>query len=290
MKTDLNQVIRIAFSRNIEKLAKNHKGIISDHQYGRAHATCMAPLLNKLLTVQLLIQKRTEGIIFDNDAKGCYDILIRRVALAALRRLGKSKESVKMLGLLWDQMGHHVCTGFGVLDKTYGLTINKLMYVIWQGSCASPILWALIKKLLLAALGEKFTCNRLVAIDGIEEHIRQCDSFKDDTTTGTNIDDPELEPIPTDQVELTTSKETLIAKMEEIIQFFLHLLQVTGGYLATEKCVLYLISHRWKDGNPRILQKYSSHRGIKIVWRSTNTESGVKRKAPDEGHCTLVFP
>jgi hypothetical protein len=122
--------LRIAFAKNIAKLAKNKKGIISDHQYGWAHATCMNPVLNKLLTAQLLIQKRTEGIVFDNDAKGCYNIIISGVAL------GYSKESVKMLGLLWAQMEHHVCTGFGVSDKAYGSTAVKLLYGIGQGSCA----------------------------------------------------------------------------------------------------------------------------------------------------------
>jgi hypothetical protein len=101
LEADLNQVLRIAFTRNIAKLAKNNKGIISDHQYGRAHSTCMNPVFKKLLTVQLLIQKRTESIIFDNDAKGCYNIIISGVALASQRRLGYSEESVKMLGLLW---------------------------------------------------------------------------------------------------------------------------------------------------------------------------------------------
>jgi hypothetical protein len=223
------------------------------------------------------------------SAKGCYDRIISGVALASLRRLGYSKESVKMLGLLWAQMEHHVCTGFGVSDKTYGSTTKKLLYGIGQGSCASPILWVLINQLLLAALGEKFTCIRLVAINGKEEHIRPGDSFLDDTTTGSTNDDPELEPVPHDISELTTAEETLIAKMEEIIQFFLDLLQVTGGNLAPEKCVWYLISHRWKDDKPRLLQKHSSHRGIKIISRSTNTESGVKRKAPIEGHRTLGF-
>jgi hypothetical protein len=88
LEADLNQLLRIAFARNIAKLAKNNKGIISDHHYGRAHATCMTPVLNKLLTVQLLIQKRTVGIVFDNDAKGCYDRIISGVALVSLRRLG----------------------------------------------------------------------------------------------------------------------------------------------------------------------------------------------------------
>jgi hypothetical protein len=129
-------------------------------------------------------------------------------------------------------MEHHVCTGFGVSDKTYGSTTNKLVYVIGQGICASPILWALTNQLIIAVLGEKFTCIRLLAIDGVEEHIRQGDSFVDDTTTGTTNDDPGLEPVSTDKSELTTSEETIIAKMEEIIQFFLDLLQVTGCDLA----------------------------------------------------------
>jgi hypothetical protein len=102
-------------------------------------------------------------------------------------------------------MEHHVCTGFGVSDKTYGSTIDKLLYGIGQDNCASPILWALVNKLLLATLGEKFTCIRFVAIDGVEEHIRPGDSFVDDTTTGSTNDDPELEPAPTEQAELTTS-------------------------------------------------------------------------------------
>jgi hypothetical protein len=153
LEADLNQVLRIAFARNISKLARNNKGIISDHQYGRAHATCMNPVLNKLLTVQLLTQKRTEGIVFNNDAKGCYDRIISGVALASLRHLEYSKESVKMLGLLWAQMEHHVCTGFGVSDKTYGSTTKKLLYGIGQGSCALSIMWALINQLLLVALG-----------------------------------------------------------------------------------------------------------------------------------------
>jgi hypothetical protein len=194
-----------------------------------------------------------------------------------------------MLGLSWAQMEHHVCTGFGVSEKTYGSTTNKLLYGIYQCSCASPIIWALINQLLLAALGDKFTCIRLVAIDGVEEHIHPGNSFVDDTTTGTTNDAPGLEPISTDQAELTTSEETLIAKMEEIIILFLDLLQVTGGDLSPEKFLWCLISHRWKEGKPRLLQNHSSHHGIKIVSRSTNTESGFKRKAPNEGHRTLGF-
>jgi hypothetical protein len=135
---------------------------------------------------------------------------------------------------------------FRSLGQNIWINHQKLLYGIGQRRCASPILWALINQLLLAALGDKFTCIRLVAIDGEEEHIRPGDSFIDDTMTGSTNDDPELEPVSHDISELTTSEETLIAKMEEIKQFFLDLLQVTGGDLSPEKCMWYLISNCWE--------------------------------------------
>jgi hypothetical protein len=100
LEADLNQVLRISFARNISRLAKEHSGIIYEHQYRRANKACLMHLLNKLLTVQLLIQKNTEGIIFDNDAKGCYDRIISGIALACLKQIGYSHKSVRMLGLL----------------------------------------------------------------------------------------------------------------------------------------------------------------------------------------------
>jgi hypothetical protein len=88
LEADLSQVLWMEFTPNITKLAKQNDGIISEHQYGRAHKTYMMPVLNKLLMVQILIQKRTAGVVFDNDEWGCYDIIISRIALAALGSIG----------------------------------------------------------------------------------------------------------------------------------------------------------------------------------------------------------
>jgi hypothetical protein len=70
LEADLNQVLRISFARNITRLEKEHEGIISEHQYGSAHKTFMTPLLNKLLTIQLLIQKRLKGWSLTTPQKG----------------------------------------------------------------------------------------------------------------------------------------------------------------------------------------------------------------------------
>jgi retron-type reverse transcriptase len=87
LETNLNQFLRAAFARNIMKLAQNHDGVISEHQYGRSHHTCISQILNKLLTIQILNPKRTNGIILENDAKGCYDRIIDGISLAMVRRL-----------------------------------------------------------------------------------------------------------------------------------------------------------------------------------------------------------
>jgi hypothetical protein len=110
LEADLNQVLRSAFARNIRKLAQETPGIIREHQYGRSHQTCLTPVLNKLLTVQILIQKKTNGVVFDNDAKGCYNRIVSGIALTVQQRIIYSKNSVRMLGLLWAQLEHHVET------------------------------------------------------------------------------------------------------------------------------------------------------------------------------------
>jgi hypothetical protein len=61
LEADLNKVLRVAFTLNITKLAKQHDGIISEHQYGRADKPCMMPVLNKVLMVQLLIKSGQRG-------------------------------------------------------------------------------------------------------------------------------------------------------------------------------------------------------------------------------------
>jgi hypothetical protein len=194
-----------------------------------------------------------------------------------------------MLGRLRAQMQHHICTGFGVSETTHGSTIEKLIYGIGQGSSVTPILWALLNQLILSALEEKFDCIRLVAIDGEEEHVMPGDSFVDDTTCGVTYDDITAEPVSSAALELVERKEELIEKMEYIMQYFLDLLQVTGGDLTPEKCAWFLIAFRWKDGKAKMVQIKQSHKGINLTSKIEGTKVGIKRKAPSDSHRTLVF-
>ena len=108
-----------------------------------------------------------------------------------------------MLGLLWTQLEHHVATGFGVSETLYKSTMDKLLYVIRQVICSSPIVWALLNQLLLTALGEEFDCISLVSVDGKTTNTRPGDSFVDDTTTGATDDNHNIDPVPSSVRGLT---------------------------------------------------------------------------------------
>jgi hypothetical protein len=158
------------------------------------------------------------------------------------------------------------------------------VYVIGQGSCASPIIWALLNQILFAELGDKFDCIRLVVVDGLEEHIRPGDSLVDDTTCN---NDPYIEPTGVEVQQLRESEDKFVTRMQDIVQFFLDIFQVTGGDLAPDKCAWYIIFHRWKNGNVRLLQPREQHKGISLLSLATGSTSGINRQAPDSEHRTL---
>jgi hypothetical protein len=142
--------------------------------------------------------------------------------------------------------------------------------------------WALLSQLILTALGEEFDCIHLASIDGTSDMTIPGESFIGDTTTRTTTDNCTAEPTNKDIKDLTNEEEKLVARMEDIIQLFLDLLRVVGGDLAPDKCMWYLISHRWENGIPSLILVHSSHRGIKMTLRSTGAASNIKRKAADQ--------
>jgi hypothetical protein len=128
-----------------------------------------------------------------------------------------------------------------------------------------------------------------VSVEGTTTDTCSGESFVDDTNTGATDDNHNLEPIPSSVWGLTQEEDSLVARMEDIIQFFLDLLQVTGGDLAPEKCEWYLIGHLWNKGVPKLVQIEPQHRSLSITSRSSGQVSGIKRKAPTEGQRTLDF-
>jgi hypothetical protein len=74
----------------------------------------------------------------------------------------------------------------------------------------------------------------LVSVDKSTTSTRPGDSFVDDTTTGTT-DDNVTKDLSIEKTELTSEEEAMVKIMEDIIQFFLDLLQVYDCSLMDER-------------------------------------------------------
>jgi hypothetical protein len=77
--------------------------------------------------------------------------------------------------------------------------------------------------------------------------------------------------------------------MKKMIQFFLELLQVSGGDLNISKCACFTVFHRLKGGRAMLLQTHGSHPTMNITHPSSGELKNITRKNPNESHRALVW-
>jgi hypothetical protein len=63
----------------------------------------------------------------------------------------------------------------------------------------------------------------------------------------------------------TPDEDVLFSRMKKMVQLFLELLQVDGGYLNISKCACFTVFHRWKGGRATLLRTHDSHSTMTIT-------------------------
>ena len=81
LKLDKNQALRLIYALQLSHLAKD-KDLFSDMQYGsRAGCMCSTPVINKIISYDLLRQTKMPGTTLDINALSCFDHIIQSLAL-----------------------------------------------------------------------------------------------------------------------------------------------------------------------------------------------------------------
>jgi hypothetical protein len=76
--------------------------------------------LNKVLTYDILRQRKNPAALCSNDAKSCYDRIVHSIANICLQRVGVQPNTCQvMLGTL-QQMKHYVKTAYDTSERSYG--------------------------------------------------------------------------------------------------------------------------------------------------------------------------
>jgi hypothetical protein len=112
-------------------------------------------VLQKLLTWDLLRQKRRSGFLCSNNAMQCYDRIVHNVAMLAMLSRGADPVALRSLFETLQNAEHSIMTGYGTSKSaTYGgksrATMGLLPIMgILQGNDMGPFVWAIISSVLL---------------------------------------------------------------------------------------------------------------------------------------------
>ena len=186
---------------------------------------------------------RTSLVTVNNDAKSCYDRIIKSLAMIACIGVGLPLMAASMHNKTHHGMVHSIKTRQGQLRPYLG-TDDSPLEGSGQGSGASPAIWLIYSISLLNAFRE-FTPGMhmsspfetlLVVILAI--------FYVDDGMPGVNdaLED-EVTPLP-----------VLLQQAEDATQAWERLLFASGGALELSKCFAYVIYWDLSEGQHRLIQ------------------------------------
>ena len=79
--------------RDLQQLAERHH-LLGEEQWGsRKGRSAPEVALLKVLTYEVMHLTKTDGATFDNDAKACFDRIVRNVMMLVSRKLGMTKKA-----------------------------------------------------------------------------------------------------------------------------------------------------------------------------------------------------
>ena len=238
IEADLNISLSELFGRRLMDNAETHN-LLHPHQFGsRKGRMAISAVLLKRLSYDHIRQTRMDAIMFDNDARACYDRMIAALAALMSRRAGMTREAAyTFLGLLF-RMQYYVRTAYGVASEAYSNAIKWLLGVM-QGAGHSGALWALTSSIMLDQMETAAGAEFHSPYPSSESCRRNGEAFVDDTALWV--------------LRMGLLFMMLANMMGESAQRWERLLYATGGALNLLKCFWYGIQWYFTDaGVPRM--------------------------------------
>ena len=244
-EADFNFMLKLIWGRRLVRHAEKYKVLGHSNHGSRAGRQAIDALLEKLLLYEYARLTRTSLVTVDNDAKSCYDRIIKSLAMIACIGVGLPLLAAAMHNKTHHSMVHSIKTKHGTL-KPYSGTNEHPLEGTGQGSGASPAIWLIYSISLLNAFRE-FTPGihvsspyetLLVVILAI--------FYVDDGMPGVNdAQEQEASPLP-----------VLLKQAEDATQAWEKLLFASGGALELTKCFAYIVYWDLSEGCHRLIRPY----------------------------------
>jgi hypothetical protein len=144
LESDYNQSQQILSARPLSHHMEDEQ-MMPPMQFGsRPSKMCISPMLNKVVSYDLVRQTKVSGAFIKNDAIGCYDHLVKSIVFLELRHLGIPVSLLKAIQGAWNNAYHHIKTKHGTSTVTYQNTAAHQLFGPGQGLTTGPTLWGIL--------------------------------------------------------------------------------------------------------------------------------------------------
>ena len=216
---------------------------IATEQYSRPGRNSLDHALNRRLVMDHRQYQRKPYAIGMSDLKGCYDRIIHNAAALALLRIGVSHKKIHSMFRSIQNMIHKVRTVFGDSEGTIGgeedndpRWENEPQGML-QGNAAGPVVWAVLSSIIFKILRKK----------GYSDEFCSCLSKQLFELVGfAYVDDCDL-------IQSGDTPEEVKASMQNVMDEWADLMQVTGGALESKKSYWYLVDFEYARGKWRAI-------------------------------------
>ena len=116
---DFNHINK-KFGKDVMHHVEKHQIVAPEQFESRKRHSSIDQVLIKTLFFDVLRMKRQDDFLCSNDTKACYDRITHSIVSLALQRVGLPPAPVICMFQSLQQIHHHICTGYGISDATYG--------------------------------------------------------------------------------------------------------------------------------------------------------------------------
>jgi hypothetical protein len=214
--------------------------VLAPEQFGSHKSlTSICQALNKVLTYNLICQRRIPAAMCSNDAKSCYNRIVHSVAKLALLHCGAPEPTVDLMFDAIRRLRHHIRTAFGDSTVSYGGDLkpgDPPKHGVGQGNGTGPAIWAILSTPGLDLLRSQGTSVNLQSALSHETLRMAGYSFVDDT------DLPQVS-------ESSTNFADVLHQMQCAVDLLGRCYLRHGGAIVPTKSFWYGIDFGWKpDG------------------------------------------
>jgi hypothetical protein len=244
---------------------------------------CVSPVLNKVLSYDIICQTKVNGAFLENDAIGCYDRLVNNLIFLELKRLGVPNTVLQCIQDTWNNACHHIKTKYGYSECTYQNYTERPLFGPGQGSTTGPPFWSILFCLIVKNLPPEAMDVFFQSVHKTIQIANKGDAFVDDAQLGCSA------PLPSghhDSSHLLTTT-SIVDGLRHLAQNWERLLFTTGGALNLQKSFWVLLTWKWDKGVARLLTPAQAPAELQLTAGYNPIPVAVPRICPSSGFRTL---